>query len=153
MGHFTYKGVRYPEKFSAAIWPEVDELSYLVRTTLKELGYKFTREESQKEFSKVVFVVPMPKFAYVYVFQVHEPADIRIKVFNKAPTASGIVHMLEIEDLNVDNISCSKKFIRALASKMSRKPWKFSMMDRFRYGFAAPEYVRAKSKWKKMGVE
>ena len=144
---------KYPTTFRAAIWVPAKDLSVLARKVLEELEYEFVRKTSTKSFSKVVFVLAIPKFSYVFEFRVKKPVEFCIKIYDQKPTPSADVHFLEIERLTKENIPEVKKFISSLAARLPREPWKFSLGERFRYGFAAPEYVTAKKKWKLMGVK
>lgn len=146
-------GKKYPTTFRAAIWVPAKDLSILTREVLQELDYKFRRTRSTKNYSKLILVVPVPRFSYVFRFDVNEPLEFSIKIYDEKPTPSADVHLMEIETISADNLPHVKKFIGRLASKLPRKPWKFSLSERFRYAFAAPEYVTAKRKWRMMGVE
>ena len=146
-------GKKYPIIFRAAIWVPAKELSIISRKVLNELDFKFVRGTSTKSFSKLILVVPVPRFSYVFRFDVNEPVEFTISIYDENPTPSGEVHFMEIEQLSAENLPHIKNFIQHLAGKLPRKPWKFSFSERFRYGFAAPEYVTAKKKWQIMGVE
>ena len=153
MGRIVVGDKKYPTTFKAAIWVPGKDLSVLTRKVLDELKYEFVRKTSSKNFSKFVFVLSIPKFSYVFEFRVKQPVEFCIKAYDQKLTPSADVHFLEIEELTKENLPHVKRFITCLADKLPRKPWKFSFGDRFRYGFAAPEYVTAKRKWKLMGVK
>lgn len=153
MGKQAIGAEKYPRKFRAAVWMEVDELSSLCRGVLEELGFKFSRSTGKREFSRIMFVVPLPRYAYVYIFTITEPVPMEIKFYSEAPTSSGVVHFVEIVDIDRENVSTARKLLKRMADKMDRKPWKFSFLQRFRYGLLAPEFVSARSRWRRMGVE
>ncbi|MDP6156061.1 MAG: hypothetical protein QF682_08015 [Candidatus Thermoplasmatota archaeon] len=144
---------KYPTTFRTAVWVSAKDLSIITREVLNELDFKFERNRSTKNYSKLIIVVPVPSFSYVFRFDVNEPVQFTIKIYDEKPTPSAEVHFIEIETLSLNNLQQVKKFVQCLASKLPRKPWKFSFSDRFRYAFAAPEYVSAKKKWRMMGVE
>jgi len=153
MKKIVVENKKYPVIFRAATWVPAKDLSIVTREVLDKLNFKFARSRGMKNFSKLIIVVPVPRFSYVFRFDVTEPVEFSIKIYDENPTPSGEVHFIEIEQLSPENLFHIKKFIRLLAGKLPRKPWKFSLSERFRYGFAAPEYVTAKKKWQMMGVK
>jgi len=153
MGKIVIGDKKYPTTFKAATWVSAKDLSTLTRKTLEDMDYQFKRSRGVKTFSKIVLVVPLPKFSYVFEFNVEEPEEFQIRIYDIFPTASAEVHLLEIEPITKFNLPYVRKFISSLSGKLPKKPWKFSLSERFRYGFAAPEYITAKKKWQLFGAK
>jgi hypothetical protein len=128
-------------------------MAKVVRETLDGLGYSFSRERSYKPYSKLMVILPLPKFSYVFQFQVSKPAEFIINIYDTKPTHSGELHILELQEITPENLDFIKQFLQAVADNLPRKPWKFFWSERFKYALAAPEYLRAKKAWREMGVE
>jgi len=127
--------------------------STALRGVLEELKFKFERETTQKHYTRVMVVMPMPKFAYAFRFVVKEPSEFVMDLYDAKITHSGMMHFIEIDDVNKENINDIRKVLNGLVKKFPRKPWKFTIGQRFQYAFLAPEIVMAKRKWKKLGIE
>ena len=127
--------------------------SAALREVLKELKFKFERETTQKHYTRLMVVMPMPKFAYAFRFVVKKPSEFIMDLYDAKMTHSGIMHFIEIDDVNKKNINDIRKVLNGLVKKLPRKPWKFTLGQRFQYAFLAPEIVTAKRKWRKLGIE
>jgi hypothetical protein len=97
-------------------------------------------------------VIPLPESAYVYRFKVTAPTEFIMDTYDTRPTHSGILHFIEVHDINQYNLDDVRKVLRHLASKLPRKPWQFFWSERFKTGLMFPEYLRAKRLWSEMGV-
>ncbi len=128
-------------------------MAKITRETLEELGYIFERNRSYKSYSKLMIILPLPKFSYVFQFNVTAPEKFIINFYDTKPTHSGELHLMEIQNITPNNIKYVKEFLKALSNNLPRKPWKFFWSERFRYAIAAPEYLKAKKAWRKMGVD
>jgi hypothetical protein len=140
------------DTWEVAVYLDAISTAKLLRAALGELNFKFSRDKTEKPFTSLMVVVPMPRFAYAFQFKIEEPSEFVINIYDTKPTPSGILHLIEVRDINEDNLNDVRKVLKQLASKMPRKPWKFYWSERFKYALAAPEYVRAKKKWNRMGV-
>ena len=140
------------DEWRAAVCINARSIALLIRETLDELGFKYTREKSHKSFTRMAVIVPMPQFAYVFQFKINNPSEFIINTYDTRPTHSGEVHFLELQNLTENNLEDAKKVLLHFAEKLPRKPWKFYFSERFRYGFMAPEYIEAKSAWYSMGI-
>ncbi len=138
--------------WEAAICFDSLTISKLLRNVLKELEYKFTRDKTEKPFTRLMLVVPLPRFAYAFQFKICTPSEFIINIYDTKPTPSGTLHFIEVRNIDEGNIDDIKKVLQSLAANMPRKPWKFFWSERFRYAIAGPEYLRAKGAWNKMGV-
>ena len=127
--------------------------STILREVLKELKFKFERETTQKHYTRLMVVMPLPKFAYAFRFVVKEPSEFIVDLYDAKMTHSGMMHFIEIDDVNRENINDIRKVLNGLVKKLPRKPWKFTLGQRFQYAFLAPEIVMAKRKWRKLGIE
>jgi hypothetical protein len=140
------------DTWEAAVYLDAILTAKLLRSALNELDFKFSRDKTEKPFTSLMVVVPMPRFAYAFQFKIKEPSEFVINIYDTKPTPSGILHLIEVRDISENNIKDVQNVLKKLASKMPRKPWKFYWSERFKYALAAPEYVRAKKKWNNMGV-
>ena len=136
----------------AAVCLDAITTAKLLRGALNGLNFKFTRDKTQKPFTSLMVVVPVPRFAYAFQFKIQDPSEFVINIYDTKPTPSGILHFIEVQNIDEANLQNVQRVLKELASKMPRKPWKFFWSERFKYALAAPEYVRAKGKWNKMGV-
>ncbi len=127
--------------------------STLLRKVLEDLNFKFERKTTQKHYTRTMVVMPMPKFAYAFRFVVKEPSEFVMDLYDATMTHSGIMHFIEIDDVNKENVNDVRKVLNGLVKKLPRKPWKFTLGQRFQYAFLAPEIVMAKRKWRKIGIE
>ena len=137
--------------WQAAIPYDSETMAFTVREVLTALGYKFSRDRETRHFQKYIAgLVPTPQFTYVFVFKVHKPVEFIIKLYDTVPTQSGVLHFIEVDNIEEKNLDAVQKFLQTLISKMPRNPWKFFWSERFRYALLAPEYLNAKKKWKGM---
>jgi hypothetical protein len=140
-------------RWHSAVCYNSKSMAKVSRETLDQLGYSYERERTYKPYSKLMVVIPMPKFSYVFQFKVTKPSEFIINIYDTRPTHSGELHMLEILEISERNLNYVKKYLSGLANNLPRKPWKFFWAERFRYAIAATEYLRAKSAWREMGIE
>jgi hypothetical protein len=128
-------------------------ISTVLREVLEELKFKFERGTTQKHYTRMMVVMPMPKFAYAFRFVVKEPSEFIMDLYDTKMTHSGMMHFIELDDVNKENVNDISKVLNGLVKKLPRKPWKFTLGQRFQYAFLAPEIVTAKRKWRKLGIE
>jgi len=146
------KPKKVKEHWRAAICYNARSVAGLLRESLDELGFEYTREKSEKNFTRLVVIVPMPQLSYVFQFKLTKPSEFIINTYDVRPTHSGEVHFVELQNLNSDNLKDAQAVLTRLAEKMPRKPWKFFWTERFRYAILAPEYLESKSAWYSMGI-
>jgi len=123
-----------------------------LRETLDDLEMEYSRDKDEKHYNRLMVVIPLPQFAYVFKFIVKNP-DFEIWLYDSRPTHSGIYHHVEVKYLSRSNIKAVKKVLRAWAKNQKRKPYKFLLYDRIRTGIILPEFLVAKRKWRQMGVK
>lgn len=138
--------------WKSAITFTSEEISPIVREILEELKYEFKRETTEKYYSQLLILFSVPKFAYVFRFVVEEPSSFIIDTYDTKYTHAGNISYIEI--LNFDEISKKdvERFLKKLVEKLPRKPWKFTLNQRFLCGFLTPEFLTARKQWKKMGI-
>ena len=144
---------KFKSEWTSAVCYNSKSMAKITRETLEQLDYTFERERSYKPYSKLMVILPLPRFSYAFQFRIKAPAEFIINLYDTRPTHSGELHILELQDLTPENLEHAKKFLKSLADNLPRKPWKFFWSERFRYALAGPEYLRAKKAWRKMGVE
>ena len=143
---------KQPEIWSAITCLPSKENAGLMRDALDELGLKYHRDKEERSFSRVMVVIPMPQFAYVFKFIIEDP-EFEISIYDTRPTHSALLHHVEVKYLNRSNIKTVKKVLKAFSKKMPRKPYKFFIYERIKTGYLWPEYLTARGKWKQMGVK
>lgn len=138
--------------WKSAITITSDEISPIIRGTLEELEYKFKRETTEKYYTQLLILFSVPKLAYVFRFIVEKPSSFIVDVYDTKYTHAGIISYIEV--LNFDDVSKKdvEKFLKKLVNKLPRKPWKFTLNQRFLCGFLTPEFLIARKQWKKMGI-
>ena len=136
------------DTWKAAVSIPSQEMARIARRTLTELGYGFSRDTTYKHFTRFAVVLPLPEAAYTFRFWVETPSAFVLDLYTTRPTHTGVVHFVEVS--MIEDVEDVRRFLRGLAERMPRLPWKFSLGDRFRYGFAVPEFVSAKRRWRKM---
>ncbi|MEW6070026.1 MAG: hypothetical protein AB1485_05360 [Candidatus Thermoplasmatota archaeon] len=139
--------IRLPCSFSA------QTIATSLREVLEELNFKFERESIQKHYTQVMVLIPLPKFAYTFRFVIKEPSEFIIDLYDAKVTHSGMIHFIELENVKKDNIDSIRLVLNKLIHKLPRKPWEFTLAQKFQTGFLAPEIVTAKGKWRKLGIE
>jgi hypothetical protein len=122
-----------------------------MREVLDELELDYERDKDEHHYTRMMVVIPMPQFAYVFKFQVKD-LDFTIKLFDTRPTHAGVYHHIEVKDITRSNIKTIKKILQRFAKTQKRKPYKFNFYERLRTGLVLPEYLLAHMKWKQMGV-
>lgn len=149
----TKKKSKFKSEWHSAVCYNSKSMATVTRETFEQLGYTFERERSYKHYSKLMVVFPLPRFSYVFQFKVKKPAEFIVNIYDTKPTHSGELHLLEILEITPENKQYVKEYLKTLVDNLPRKPWKFFWSERFRYAFAAPEYLRAKKSWLEMGVQ
>jgi hypothetical protein len=123
-----------------------------MRGALEHLHYTFERDKEDKHYTRMMIVIPMPQFAYAFKFVIKEPAPFNVMLYDIRPTHSGILHMVEVNDITAENLGDVKRLLKRFAKDMNRKPYRFFFYDRIRTGLLTPEFLTARSKWRSMGV-
>lgn len=132
---------------------DAKSVSLLLREVLEDLNYEFRRDASQKAYTRLMMIMPMTKYAYVFRFHITKPSEFIIDLYDTQATHSGMLHFIEIHEINEKNIKDIRKVLDALIKRMPRKPWEFTLAQRLMTGYLTPEYLRARMEWRKMGFE
>jgi hypothetical protein len=138
--------------WKAAIAFDARNVASLLRECLEESKFDFSRENIEKRYSKITFVLPLPKSAYVFRFSVKTSSPFTIDAYDMAPNHGGILHILEIREINENNINDVRTILAKLTDKLPKKPWEFSWSERLRTGALLPEFMRAKKRWGEFGI-
>lgn len=146
------KAKKIQSSWRAAICYNARSVAGLLRESLDELKFEYTREKSEKHFTRLVVVMPWPQNAYVFQFKISKPSEFIINTYDIRPTHSGEVHFIELNKLNERNIGDAQQVLKHMVSRMPRKPWKIFWAERLKYAILAPEYMEAKSAWYSMGI-
>lgn len=126
--------------------------SMLLRTVLEELGAKFRRTRSERSYSQLYAIVPFPRIAYVFRFEISRPCELVIDLYDTFPATSGALSFIEIPEINDQNIECARTILRTLTAKLPRPPWKFTAVQRVQHGFLEPDILRARKNWRALGI-
>lgn len=143
---------KVPEQWISATCFDSRANAMVLRGALEHLGYAFERDKEDKHYTRMMIVMPMPQFAYAFKFIIKEPARFNVLLYDIRPTHSGILHMVEVTEIDQDNLAAVKRLLKRFVKDQERKPYKFLFYDRLRTGFLTPEFLTARSKWRKMGV-
>jgi len=144
---------KYPETWTATLCSDARSNATMLRESLEELDYTFQRDKEDKHYTRIMVVIPMPQFAYVFKFMISEPADFEVLLYDSKPTHSGTLHHIEIKYISKKNIKAIKKLLKKFTLKLPRKPYKFLLSERLKLGLLAPEYLTSRNKWRMMGIE
>jgi len=132
---------------------DAKSLSQLLHESMDELGFKFERRQADKLYQQLMVVMPMPRTAYVYRFDVSKPVKVWIDLYDIKPSHAGILPYMDIIGLTDKKIPKLKALFDNLIKKLPRPPWQFSLTQRFQHGLIIPEWRRAKKAWRKLGYE
>ncbi|MFA5772604.1 MAG: hypothetical protein WC974_07730 [Thermoplasmata archaeon] len=138
--------------WKAAIAFDATTVASFLRECLEELKFDFSRENIEKRYSKIAFVLPLPKSAYVFRFSIKTPSPFTIDAYDMAPNHGGILHILEVREIDENNINDVRTILAKLTGKLPRKPWEFNWSERLRTGALLPEFMRAKKRWREFGI-
>jgi hypothetical protein len=124
----------------------------VLRRSLEELGYTFERDKEEKHYTRMMVIIPFPQYAYVFKFKVTTPERFDVLLYDTKPNHGGILHHIEIKDIDQQNLKAVKKLMKRFARNLKRKPYKFFLSERIRTGLITPEFLTSKSHWKRIGV-
>ncbi len=128
------------------------DMTRILRESLDELGYEYVRDRTERHYTRFAVVIPMPQFAYVFRFVVLEPEKFVVDVYDTKPNHSGTLHHIEVTGYTKKTSKSVRKLLKTAVKRMDRKPYAITWLDRFTYGFIAPEFMSAKKRWNEMGV-
>lgn len=138
--------IRLPCSFNA------QSIASILREVLEELNFEFDRERIQKHYTQIMVLIPLPKFAYTFRFVIKAPSEFIIDIYDAKITHSAEMHYIELENISSESIENARLVLKKLTDKLPRKPWKFTVGQKFQCGFLAPDIIRAKKNWKKLGI-
>ena len=130
-----------------------EDVASLLRESLLSLDFDFSREKTEKHYTKMAIIMPMPQFAYVYRFNIVKPSQFTIDTYDTRPHHSGLIPYIEVHHITDDNISDVQSVLQTLSNKCPRKPWKFTWPQRLINGILTPEIVTARKKWAYLGIK
>ncbi len=139
-------------RWEATMWMSSREAAVLMRRTLEELGYSFRRDATEKAFTSIMVLVPIPQFSYVFQFIVFEPSKFLINLYDTRPRHGAIFHHIEIKGIDEGNLKDIKKLLNEFSRRMGRKPYEFPLSQRFQGGFLSGEFFSAKRRWSLWGI-
>jgi hypothetical protein len=139
-------------QWRSAISFSAQSTSTLLRTVLEGIGAKFRRTRSEKSYSQLYAVLPFPRVAYVFRFELREPCELVIDLYDTYPATSGALTFMEIPELNDGNIEDARRILRELTARLPRPPWKFSAVQRIQHGLLEPDIMRSRKNWRAIGV-
>jgi hypothetical protein len=146
MPKFEYKWIS-PVSFSA------ESCAKVLREVLEELDYTFKRDRVEKYYDKIFVVMPMFRFAYAFRFIVSEPSKFTVDIYDTQPTHSSVMPYMEIDSVNNRNLKHVRAMLDLMAGKFPRKPWEFTLGQRFMHGALMPEFRKSRRAWERVGVK
>ena len=138
--------------WQSAISFDAPSTAALLRTILEDGNMKFTRHKSEKSYSQLYAVLPFPRVAYVFRFEITSPAPLVIDVYETHPATYGPMGFLEIPRLDDANIELARRILRELVKRLPRPPWKFTAAQRVQHGLMNPDILRAPKHWRVLGI-
>lgn len=146
-----------PESRESTSWQsamsfDAPSTSTLLRKVLEGMDIDFKRERSERSYSQLYAILPFPRVAYVFRFNITRPAPLIIDIYETNPATYGPLGFIEIPDLNDDNIGLARQVLRALVKELPRPPWKFTAAQRFQHSLMNPDLLRAPKNWRAIGI-
>ncbi len=138
--------------WKAALCADASTTAGLIRESLDELGYKYTRDMAHKPFTKFMVIMPWPQFAYVFQFRVRFPGSFIVNAYDTQPTTAGKVHLLEVNGIDGTNMKAVVRLMRTFRRKLGRRPWDFDRGERMRTGYMLGEFTSSERRWHALGV-
>ncbi len=134
---------------------EAKDIAKIIREKLELLEYEFTREQSEKLYSQTYMIVPMPKMAYVYRFDVTKPERFMIDIYDEKKTHSQKIAYIEIPSITKKSERVIRMLMQEVARALPRPPWKFSTEQMVQYGIltAMWDSRKARQAWENIGVK
>lgn len=139
-------------RWEATMWMNAREAAALMRRTLDELGYAYRRDATEKAFTSIMVLVPIPQFSYVFQFIVLEPVRFLINLYDTRPRHGALFHHIEVKGIDETNLRHVKRLLKEFSGRMGRKPYEFPLTQRLQGGFLSREFFTAKRKWSIWGV-
>ena len=128
-------------------------MSKLIHKILDELGYDFETSLSQKAYSSVKVIIPMPQFANIHRFAVKSPSRFFIDLYDTKPSHGGWIYFIEIKGVTQKKKEHIKPILKKVVEATPRPPWQFSWGQKFQHGLLQTEYRQAKKAWARMGFD
>ena len=132
---------------------DAKSMSTLLHESMDALGFKFKRTQSDKLYQQMMVVMPIPRTAYVYRFEVSRPVKVWIDVYDTKPSHAGIMPYMDIQGLTDEKLPKLKRLFDNVIKKLPRPPWEFTLTQKFQHGLLIPEWHRAKKAWRSLGYE
>ena len=126
--------------------------SRLLGELMDKLDYKYDTDQGEKMYSKMYHFVPLPmKFAFVHRFRVSSPAPFIIDLYGTRPNHGGMMHFVEIYDIDQANYNHILTLLEKVVENTPRPPWRFTATQRLQYGAIMPEFRKARKMWEQWG--
>ena len=139
-------------EWKSAISFDAPSTAALMRKVLKDLGVDFKREKSERSYSQLYAVLPFPRVAYVFRFNISSPAPLVIDIYETHPATYGPLGFMEIPRIDDKNIGIARTVLRALVRQLPRPPWKFTAGQRVQHGLMNTDILKARSRWRAIGI-
>jgi len=141
------------DKWTSPVCFDAQSLSQRLHESMEELGFKYKRRQADKLYQQLMVVMPLPKTAYVYRFDVSKPVKVWIDLYDTRPSHAGVLPYMDIQGLTDEKIPKLKALFDNLIKKLPRPPWEFTLTQRFQHGLIIPEWRRAKKAWRGLGYK
>jgi hypothetical protein len=131
---------------------DAPSIASLMRKMLKRMKIEFKRQTSERSYSQLYAILPFPRVAYVFRFNITLPALLIIDIYETNPATYGPLAFIEIPDLNDDNIHLVRRILKTLVKELPRPPWKFTAAQRVQHGLMNPDIIKAPKNWRAIGI-
>jgi 8-oxo-dGTP pyrophosphatase MutT (NUDIX family) len=133
---------------------DVIHVAVALREAMEELGWRFSREETERLYSRFSVLLPWPKVAYVFRFRVLEPLeDVTFDTWEMRLTHRGDISFLKVDDYLYEDVGLVQRLLRELVERLPRRPWDFPLGQRLEAGLVIPEWGQAKRMWQRMAFD
>jgi hypothetical protein len=129
----------------------VTDVAVALRESMEALGWEFTRERSERIYSRLTVVVPLARVAYVFRFRVTDPLDdVRFDTWEFRFSHKGDITYLSVDGYRFEDLDLVHQLLSELVERLPRRPWDFPLGQRMEAGLAIPEWGNARRLWQEM---
>jgi hypothetical protein len=130
---------------------KVTDIAIALREAMEELGWEFTRDRSERIYSRFSVILPMAKVAYVFRFKVSHPLpDVKIDTWEMRMTHKGDISFMSVIDYRFEDLDIIHQLLSEMIKRLPRRPWDFPLGQRMETGLALPEWGNARRMWQQM---
>ncbi len=115
------------------------------RSLLDELGYKYTRENVSKSYTKVAVVIALERTALVYRYEIDKP-NLTVDIWEERPNSGGVTYI----EMRGGDEEEYRMILQKFSERLPRKPWEYTFSQKLRNGWFSQGIMGAKKSWHKV---